>query len=84
MIQLFDPVAPMIWVENQLEFAAVGHNISLRCSTESYPAGLHFWTFQNGSAVSAGTEPTPGFHFHFHLSSIAQVDASSPIRGPTT
>ena len=47
-------VAPMVWVQNQLEHVAVGRNISLHCNTESYPPSIHYWTHQNGSSISTG------------------------------
>jgi hypothetical protein len=48
------PVAPMIWVQNQLEYAAVGRNFSLQCNTESFPPAIHYWKRQDGSAISSG------------------------------
>merc|ERR1712079_777723 len=46
--------APMIWVQNQLEYGIVGQNVSLHCNTESYPPAIHFWRLQNGTAISSG------------------------------
>jgi len=46
--------APMIWVQNQLEYAIVGHNVSLHCNTESFPPAIHYWRLENGSAISSG------------------------------
>ena len=46
----------MIWVQNQLELAALGQNISLQCTTESYPSAIHYWTYQNGTVISAGIQ----------------------------
>eukprot|EP00095_Tigriopus_kingsejongensis_P007581 maker-scaffold506_size152672-snap-gene-0.21 protein:Tk07581 transcript:maker-scaffold506_size152672-snap-gene-0.21-mRNA-1 annotation:"neurotrimin isoform x4" len=46
--------APMVWVQNQLEFVPLGHNITLQCNTESYPPAIHYWTFKNGSAITSG------------------------------
>ena len=40
---LFPAVAPMVWVENQVEHAPAGAGISLSCTTESYPPAIHFW-----------------------------------------
>ena len=54
-------VAPMIWVQNQLEYAIVGHNVSLHCNTESFPPAIHYWRLENGSAISSGKK------FHFFL-----------------
>ena len=48
-------VAPMVRVENQLELAYVSQrNISLHCTSESYPPAIHYWKFSNGSAISPG------------------------------
>ena len=47
-------VAPMVWVETQLELAPVGYNISLSCKTEAFPPAIHYWIDQNGSAISTG------------------------------
>ena len=47
-------VAPMIWVQNQLEYAVVGRNVSLHCKTESYPQAIHFWRFSNGTSIQPG------------------------------
>ena len=44
----------MVWVQNQLEYASVGRDISLHCNTESYPPSIHYWTHANGSAISTG------------------------------
>lgn len=46
--------APMIWVQNQLEYAIVGRNVSLRCNTESYPPAIHYWRLGNQTAISSG------------------------------
>ena len=54
MIFIFS-VAPMIWVQNQLEMAAVGQNITIQCSTESFPKAIHYWAFGNESSpISVG------------------------------
>ena len=47
-------VAPMIWVQNQLEYGVIGQNVTLHCNTESYPPAIHFWRLQNGTAISSG------------------------------
>ena len=60
-------VAPMIWVQNQLEYAIVGHNVSLHCNTESFPPAIHYWRLENGSAISSGKNVfrfTYAFLFH--------------------
>ncbi|XP_071749567.1 lachesin isoform X2 [Lepeophtheirus salmonis] len=56
-IELKVQFAPMVWVQNQLEGAAVGDTVTLKCHTESYPQAIHMWTFNNGSLypVSSGT-----------------------------
>ena len=52
---IFFIVAPMVRVENQLELAYVSQkNISLHCTSESYPPAIHYWKFSNGSAISGG------------------------------
>ena len=51
---LFFTVAPMIWVQNQLEYAIVGRNVSLHCNTESYPPAIHYWRLGNQTAISSG------------------------------
>ena len=53
-IFLFVSVAPMIWVQNQLEYAIVGRNVSLHCNTESYPPAIHYWRLGNQTAISSG------------------------------
>ena len=47
-------VAPMIWVQNQLEYAIIGRNVSLHCKTESYPQAIHYWRLRNGTSISSG------------------------------
>ncbi len=48
-------VAPMVRVENQLELAYVSQkNISLHCTSESFPPAIHYWKHSNGSAISGG------------------------------
>ena len=47
-------VAPMIWVQNQLEYAILGRNVSLHCKTESYPQAIHYWRLRNGTSISSG------------------------------
>ena len=48
-------VAPMVRVENQLELAYVSQtNISLSCTSESFPPAIHYWKFRNGSALIRG------------------------------
>ena len=44
----------MVSVQVQQEFAYIGQNISLHCTTESYPLAIHFWKLSNGSAISSG------------------------------
>ena len=44
----------MVWVQNQLELAPLGTNITLQCNTESYPPAIHYWTYKNGSAIVTG------------------------------
>merc|ERR1712004_938816 len=46
--------APMIWVQNQLEYAILGRNVSLHCKTESYPQAIHYWRLRNGTSISSG------------------------------
>lgn len=54
----FFVVAPMVRVENQLELAYVTQrNISLHCTSESFPPAIHYWKFSNGSAISGGNLP---------------------------
>ena len=54
-LNFFFIVAPMVRVENQLELAYVSQkNISLHCTSESYPPAIHYWKFSNGSAISGG------------------------------
>ena len=51
----FFVVAPMVRVENQLELAYVSQtNISLSCTSESFPPAIHYWKFRNGSALIRG------------------------------
>ena len=44
----------MIWVQNQLEYAIIGRNVSLHCKTESYPQAIHYWKLRNGTSISSG------------------------------
>ena len=45
----------MVRVENQLELAYVSQtNISLSCTSESFPPAIHYWKFRNGSALIRG------------------------------
>ena len=45
----------MVRVENQLELAYVSQkNISLHCTSESFPPAIHYWKHSNGSAISGG------------------------------
>ena len=45
----------MVRVENQLELAYVSQtNISLACTSESFPPAIHYWKFRNGSALIRG------------------------------
>lgn len=44
----------MVWIQNQLEMAPIGYNVSLTCSTEAYPAAIHLWTYYNGTAIATG------------------------------
>ena len=46
----------MVWVQNQLELAPLGTNITLQCNTESFPPAIHYWTYKNGSAIVTGTQ----------------------------
>ncbi|XP_059082231.1 lachesin-like isoform X1 [Tigriopus californicus] len=48
--------APMVWVQNQYELVPIGYNITLQCNTESYPPAIHYWTFENGSAITSGSK----------------------------
>ena len=50
----------MVRVENQLEMAYVSQrNISLHCTSESYPPAIHYWKHSNGSAISGGNPKVP-------------------------
>lgn len=51
---MFIIVAPMIWVENQMEYAVQGRNVSLQCNTESFPPAIHYWRLRNGTAIGSG------------------------------
>merc|ERR1712045_653882 len=46
--------APMVSVQIQQEFAHVGQDITLHCTSESYPLAIHFWKRSNGTAISSG------------------------------
>ena len=44
----------MVSVQMQQEFAYVGQDIALHCTSESYPLAIHFWQRSNGTAISSG------------------------------
>lgn len=53
-IELKVQFAPMVSVQMQQEFAYVGQDIALHCTSESYPLAIHFWKRSNGTAISSG------------------------------
>lgn len=44
----------MLSIQNQLEAAYVGQDISLECHTEAYPTSINYWTTEKGDMIVSG------------------------------
>jgi len=50
-INLYNAVAPVLWIPNQLEGTVVGQEVQLVCQIEAYPIPIVYWTTESGEIL---------------------------------
>ncbi|XP_066255034.1 neurotrimin-like isoform X2 [Euwallacea similis] len=53
-VQLKVQFPPMLSIENQLEGAYVGQDVTLKCKTEAFPTSINYWTTERGDMIISG------------------------------
>jgi len=45
----------MLSIENQLEGAYIGQDVTLECRTEAFPTSINYWTTERGDMIISGS-----------------------------